>query len=126
MMFEVHSIVMMACHLTLLVVVLRCRRFELPRLLPTGAILCGTAQIFPFVTMIVGMDRVNEFMDTDFIEDDESIQYFIDDLPLCSEYFHVSQTFGAIEQTGLILLAFGFLKFVRQQIELHHQHTVRP
>ncbi|MBK1828248.1 hypothetical protein [Haloferula rosea] len=126
MSYQLNAITLAACSLILLLVVLRCRRFTVPRRMKAGAIILCISQIFPLASAIVGFERISRLLEGKFFPDDESTSYFISETPVSADYFQVSELFGALGQVGVLLLALGFLKIVRQQIADHQAQLVQP
>jgi len=123
---SIQTFAMTICSLVLLLVILRCRRFELPNWMKLGAILICAGQLFPLASAVVGTGRINNLLEGRFLEDDESVEYFIDDFNVSHDYYQTLQCFMILEQAGVILVGLGFMKIIRSKIHEHQQSFLHP
>ncbi|BCX47663.1 hypothetical protein HAHE_15710 [Haloferula helveola] len=119
-MYQIHTLVIAASAILLLLAILRYRVFKLPRLLPFGTIVFGFSQLFPLASFFIGTDRLSAVLEGRFAaEEVEDIYYSYDDQSVSEAYFMVQSGFSVLGQIGFLLIGIGFLSLVRRMIRQH-------
>jgi hypothetical protein len=112
--------------LALLLAVLRHRQHPLPRPLVIGIVLACGCQVFPLATVFVGIERINALVEGRLVGESDFSSFAMSGVEVSEDYIVIHQLLDLLGQTGLLLVALGFLLLVRRIVRQKIQATFQP
>lgn len=122
---KVYELVVTATLLVLLVAILRHRESRLPRLMIVGVFIACGARIFPLAEAFFGSETLDQMLTGGVPEEGSTPAIFIGNVQLSASFVMLSRIFTFLCNIGVLLIALGFLRHVRDLIR-EHRFSLTP